>query len=200
MGDSTVDEKTPSHRELPSKQVLEEAGNITIKDKDGNEIPFKSLYLDKPQEERQLIVFVRHFFCGVCSPISITHPVNVLNHPTVVRDVQPSTRRRPAARKARRRQREARHHRLRTPAPYPRLCRALERVLSHLCRAQRPALQEAGHDLLHRQRRPRRYTVVHQEVLDQKRARLDVQQSRIRTCVVCWTSESERRGMAVPGR
>jgi hypothetical protein len=62
--------KTPSspddaHRALPEKKVLDAAGEHLIQDEKGNEIAFKSLYTDKPAGERQLIVFVRHFFCGV---------------------------------------------------------------------------------------------------------------------------------------
>lgn len=65
-------EKTPTapdddnaHRALPDKQTVEAAGELLIKDEKGTEIPFKSLYSDKPADERQLIIFVRHFFCGV---------------------------------------------------------------------------------------------------------------------------------------
>ncbi|CZT22785.1 uncharacterized protein RCC_08491 [Ramularia collo-cygni] len=63
-------EKTPTspdaHRALPDKKAVEAAGELLIKDEKGNEIAFKSLYSDKPADERQLIVFVRHFFCGSC--------------------------------------------------------------------------------------------------------------------------------------
>ncbi|KJY01190.1 hypothetical protein TI39_contig301g00015 [Zymoseptoria brevis] len=60
-------EKAPdAHRELPSKETVQKAGEHMIKDETGNEIAFKTLYADKPADERQLIVFVRHFFCGSC--------------------------------------------------------------------------------------------------------------------------------------
>lgn len=65
-----TDEKKASHRELPDPKTLSEAGEVLIKDKDGNDVPFKSFYTDKPADERQLIVFVRHFHCGV----SPAHP------------------------------------------------------------------------------------------------------------------------------
>lgn len=54
-----------SHRQLPSPSVLAEAGDLTIKDSAGNTVPLKSLYADKPSSEQQLIIFIRHFFCGV---------------------------------------------------------------------------------------------------------------------------------------
>lgn len=43
-----IDEKQAAHRELPNAKTLSEAGEVLIKDKDGNEIPFKSFYTDKP--------------------------------------------------------------------------------------------------------------------------------------------------------
>ena len=67
MATSITDEK---RRELPSQATLDEVGEINIKDKDGKEVPLKSLYTGKPANERQLIIFVRHFFCGVsCRPV-----------------------------------------------------------------------------------------------------------------------------------
>lgn len=59
-----------AHRALPDQKAVDAAGELLIKDEKGNEIAFKSLFADKPADERQLIVFVRHFFCGV----RITNP------------------------------------------------------------------------------------------------------------------------------
>lgn len=56
--------KTPEeHYELPSLETLHEAGELMIKDEYGKEVPFKSLYEGK--KGQQLIIFIRHFFCGV---------------------------------------------------------------------------------------------------------------------------------------
>jgi hypothetical protein len=60
-----------NRRELPTKSALGEAGEIKIQDKDGKEIALKSLYTEKPANERQLLIFIRHFFCGV-SPCLFT--------------------------------------------------------------------------------------------------------------------------------
>lgn len=60
-----TDEKKEAHRKLPEAKTLSEAGDVLIKDKDGKELPLKSLYTDQPGDERQLIVFIRHFYCGV---------------------------------------------------------------------------------------------------------------------------------------
>ncbi|KAI5369232.1 Putative peroxiredoxin-like 2A/B/C, Thioredoxin-like superfamily [Septoria linicola] len=63
MGASLADDQ---RRELPPRAALDEAGNVLIKDKTGKEVAFKSLYTDRPAEEQQLIIFIRHFFCGSC--------------------------------------------------------------------------------------------------------------------------------------
>lgn len=65
MGATTVQEKSTEFNQLADAKTLEEAGKINIKDCDGKEVEFKSLYSGKPDGERQLIVFIRHFMCGV---------------------------------------------------------------------------------------------------------------------------------------
>ena len=62
------------HYALPDAKTLQEVGEMKIKDENDNEIAFKSLYEGK--EGRQLIVFIRHFYCGVRLP----HVVISLNH------------------------------------------------------------------------------------------------------------------------
>jgi hypothetical protein len=56
----------PSPARTPSQQALELAGDISIFDAEGNSRPFRSLY-EGPRAigEQQLVIFVRHFFCGV---------------------------------------------------------------------------------------------------------------------------------------
>lgn len=52
--------------ELPSRETLAKAGDIPIFDAQGNVRPFKSIYSgDDVIGERQLVLFVRHFYCGV---------------------------------------------------------------------------------------------------------------------------------------
>lgn len=62
---SVSKEKKETHRELPDPKTVGEAGDVILKDKDGKDIPFKSFYVEKPKDERQLIIFIRHFHCGV---------------------------------------------------------------------------------------------------------------------------------------
>lgn len=54
---------------LPTSEELRKAGDIPIFDADGVARPFKSLYQGiEHQGQRQMIIFVRHFYCGVsCS-------------------------------------------------------------------------------------------------------------------------------------
>ena len=56
--------KDQPHYELPNAKTLEEAGELKIKDEYGKEIQFKNLYANK-QGQQNLIIFIRHFFCGV---------------------------------------------------------------------------------------------------------------------------------------
>ncbi|KAL2006636.1 hypothetical protein VTN00DRAFT_9304 [Thermoascus crustaceus] len=54
--------------ELPSKEMIEQAADIPILDADGNQRPFKSLYISSNpfEKKRVMVIFVRHFFCGNC--------------------------------------------------------------------------------------------------------------------------------------
>lgn len=46
----------------PDETVLQEAGDLKVLDESGKETPFRDLF---NTEGRQVIVFIRHFFCGV---------------------------------------------------------------------------------------------------------------------------------------
>lgn len=48
----------------PDQTTLDAAGELPVLDESGKEIPFRDLY---NTEGRQVIVFIRHFFCGVSS-------------------------------------------------------------------------------------------------------------------------------------
>lgn len=67
--------KTPESYILPSAKALKTAGEVQIQDEHGNSLPFKSLYEGSKPGERQLVVWVRHFFCGV--RVSIPCPLTV---------------------------------------------------------------------------------------------------------------------------
>jgi hypothetical protein len=53
---------------LPSQAILKRIENYPVLDKDGKSRPFKSVFTGPNVPRRVLIIFVRHFFCGV-SPL-----------------------------------------------------------------------------------------------------------------------------------
>ncbi len=62
-GDIKVDNKPPT------KEQLERAADIPVLDVNKKSHTFKSLYADNEQGPRRvLVVFIRHFFCGVSAP------------------------------------------------------------------------------------------------------------------------------------
>ena len=55
----------------PTKEDLEKVADLPVLDKNGKRHTFKSLYADNENGPRRvLIIFIRHFFCGVCSPFN----------------------------------------------------------------------------------------------------------------------------------
>jgi hypothetical protein len=55
-------------RDLPSQETILKTGEIPVVDADGQETPFKSLLpAAESDRKRVLVIFVRHFFCGVSS-------------------------------------------------------------------------------------------------------------------------------------
>jgi hypothetical protein len=70
---SNSDSSTPALPEpgkkssgLPSRSTLDKAAYLTVDDAQGQAIPFSELYRADPgQRRRVMIIFIRHFFCGV---------------------------------------------------------------------------------------------------------------------------------------
>ena len=60
--------RLPKGRIPPTKAELDAVADHCVQDADGNKIPFKQLYEAKP---RVLIIFIRHFFCGVRFPFAL---------------------------------------------------------------------------------------------------------------------------------
>ncbi|KAF2479521.1 hypothetical protein BDY17DRAFT_257299 [Neohortaea acidophila] len=53
--------------ECPDRATLAAVQDIPVYDAEGNAVPFGSLYHpDTTPHQRQLIIFVRHFYCGAC--------------------------------------------------------------------------------------------------------------------------------------
>ena len=61
-GDIKVDDK------LPTRKELDRAGDIEVFDKDKKAYKFSDLYsnTDGDKKHTYIIIFIRHFFCGVC--------------------------------------------------------------------------------------------------------------------------------------
>ena len=49
---------------LPSKELIKSIADLPVLDREGKTHPFKSLY--EGFAGRTVVIFIRHFFCGVC--------------------------------------------------------------------------------------------------------------------------------------
>lgn len=54
------------NNKIPSKSDLDKCAELPILDVDKKSLPFKSLYTSENGGRRVLVIFIRHFFCGVC--------------------------------------------------------------------------------------------------------------------------------------
>lgn len=54
-----------SNDELPSEETIRRIGDYIVLDRHGKTHTFKSLYTGRNVARRVLVIFVRHFFCGV---------------------------------------------------------------------------------------------------------------------------------------
>jgi hypothetical protein len=74
--DSTVEFEgdVNTNNDLPTQATLKKIENLPILDKDGKSIPFKNLYTGPGVTRRVLIIFIRHFFCGVRFSLSRRSP------------------------------------------------------------------------------------------------------------------------------
>ena len=55
-----------TNNDIPSVATLKKIEDYIVLDRHGKSHPFKSLYTGSNVARRVLIIFVRHFFCGVC--------------------------------------------------------------------------------------------------------------------------------------
>lgn len=61
------DQVTVDQYALPDAKTLQEARDLPLLDGDGNKTTFGAITTPKEGTPRQLVVFIRHFFCGVRS-------------------------------------------------------------------------------------------------------------------------------------
>lgn len=59
-----------TNNDLPSREALKKIEDFPVLDQDGRAIPFKTLYTGPNVARRVLIIFIRHFFCGVITVLS----------------------------------------------------------------------------------------------------------------------------------
>ena len=59
---------------IPSQELLKRIADYPVLDINGKSIPFKSIYTGPNVARRVLVIFVRHFYCGVSPPsvLSVT--------------------------------------------------------------------------------------------------------------------------------
>jgi hypothetical protein len=65
--DNTADfeGEVSTNNNLPTQNDLKRLENFNVLDQDGKPVPFKNLYSGPNVAKRVLIIFIRHFFCGV---------------------------------------------------------------------------------------------------------------------------------------
>lgn len=59
-----------TNNELPTVETLRKIENYTVLDRSGKSVPFHSLYKGTNVARRVMIIFIRHFFCGVSAMAS----------------------------------------------------------------------------------------------------------------------------------
>jgi len=56
--------------DVPSEDLVAKIASYPVYDGEGKEVPFRSLYEGSDGEKethKTLVVFMRHFYCGVCN-------------------------------------------------------------------------------------------------------------------------------------
>lgn len=56
---------------LPSRADLDKVADLPVLDVAGNSHTFKSLHSNDDSRRRQMIIFIRHFFCGVSHSLTL---------------------------------------------------------------------------------------------------------------------------------
>ena len=140
---------------LPSPDTLSQAGELHVLDERGEKVTFKSLYAPTDGVKRHLIIFIRHFSCGVSTTPSISllpNPADCDSRSPVLRILRPHPRLPPTAQ---RHSGPPNHpHRLRPALRRALLPRPHSRALPHLLRPGPRPLRQAQYDLQSRRRRP----------------------------------------------
>jgi hypothetical protein len=68
VADATKPNEVPSNDKLPSADAIRKVEDYVILDNKGEKHSFKSIYDGPESTGRVLVIFIRHFFCGVTKP------------------------------------------------------------------------------------------------------------------------------------
>jgi hypothetical protein len=68
VADTTKPHEVPSNDKPPSVDTIRKVENYPILDNKGEKHSFKSIYDGPDSTGRVLVIFIRHFFCGVSFP------------------------------------------------------------------------------------------------------------------------------------
>lgn len=71
VADTTKPEEAPSNDKPPSVETIRKVEGYTVLDNKGEKHTFKSVYDGPDSTGRVLVIFIRHFFCGVSFPMFI---------------------------------------------------------------------------------------------------------------------------------
>jgi len=84
MGSTNNAEMTAEEHDqydVPNALIQHEAGELSILDEHGNKTAFNTLYAATAGSgERHVIVFIRHFYCGV-SPVNTSTRFKAISNP-----------------------------------------------------------------------------------------------------------------------
>lgn len=204
---------TSAHRELPDEKTLAEAGEIMIKDKDGKDVPLKSLWSSNDQNDKHLVIFIRHFFCGV-RPTHLALSLNrtkqartqhanteaspAATPPPELQTIRPSPSRRPPPAQPRHSPHKHLHHRLRRADLHPKVRRGHGVPVPNLRGPQQAHVRRAGDDIHHA--RGRRQARVHQDQLCCQRDAVRAGRAHVGACAVGRAAGAEWWGVVVRGR
>lgn len=70
-----------TNHDLPTPETIRKIDNYTVLDRDGKSHTFRSLYTGRHTARRVLIIFIRHFYCGVSYSHSHLRPPSPLPPP-----------------------------------------------------------------------------------------------------------------------
>lgn len=71
VADTTKPNEVPSNDKPPSVDTIRKVEDYTVFDNKGQKHSFKSIYSGSDSTERVLVIFIRHFFCGVSFPMFV---------------------------------------------------------------------------------------------------------------------------------